>query len=100
MKKIFVVCASSVATSTILRVKLEKYFEERSIPVKVTQHRVTELSVDRLDADLIVATTEIPDEIKQKVPVVNGISMITGIGQKEVMAKIEEILLKERSENG
>ncbi len=100
MKKIFVVCASSVATSTILRIKIERYFEEKSIPVKVTQYRVTELSVDRLDADVIVATTEIPEEIRNKIPVINGIALITGIGQKEVLADIEQKLLKDRSNNG
>ncbi len=100
MKKIFVVCASSVATSTILRIKIERYFEEKSIPVKVTQYRVTELSVDRLDADVIVATTEVPAEIMEKIPVINGIALITGIGQKNVLEKIEQIIMKDRSENG
>jgi len=100
MKKIYVVCASSIATSTILRVKIERYFEEKNIPIKVLQYRVTELSADRLDADVIVATTEIPEDIRAKVPVFNGVPLITGIGQQAVLEEVEKIILEERSDNG
>lgn len=92
MKKIYLVCATGIATSTMLRVKIENYLKEKGIKVCVNQYRVTELVPDRTDADLIVSTTEIPAEIKAKAPVISGIPLITGIGEKDVLEKIAEIV--------
>jgi PTS system galactitol-specific IIB component len=42
------------------------------------------------DADLVVATAQVPFDID--VPVVDGIPFLTGIGVKEVIDNIEKLL--------
>ncbi len=92
MKKVWVVCATGIATSTMMRLKVEEFLEEEGIPAIVNQYRVTEISPERVDADVIVATTEIPKEFHDLVAVVNGISLITGVGQEETLQDLATVL--------
>lgn len=89
MKKVFVVCATGVATSTMVRMRVEEFLEERGIQALVTQYRVGELAADRVDADLIVSTTGMPPEFSNVVPVVNGVPFLTGIGEEDALKEIE-----------
>lgn len=91
-KKVYVVCATGIATSTMLRVKIEAFLQDHGVDVQLSQHRVTELSPSRLDADVIVATTGMPDEFADVVPVVNGLPLITGQGEGDTLQKLLEIL--------
>lgn len=95
MKKVWVVCATGIATSTMMRLKVESFLEEEGIPAIVNQYRVTEISPERVDADVIVATTEIPKEFHELVAVVNGISLITGVGQEETLQDLAAVLRKQ-----
>ena len=92
MKTVYVVCATGIATSTMLRLKVEQFLEERGIQARVLQYRVTEISPERLDADVILATTDIPPEFEDKTTVINGISLITGIGQSETLEQLAQAL--------
>ena len=92
MKTVYVVCATGIATSTMLRLKVERYLEEQGIEARVLQYRVTEISPERTKADVIVATTEIPPEFEKVAPVINGISLITGIGQSATLENIARAL--------
>lgn len=96
MKTVYVVCATGIATSTMLRLKVEKFLEEQGIEARVLQYRVTELSPERTHADVIVATTEIPKEFESIAPVINGVSLITGIGQSQTLQELADVL-KEKS---
>ena len=91
-KKVYVVCATGIATSTMLRVKIEEFLKEHGIEVQVSQYRVTELSPSRVDADAIVATTGMPDEYADVVPVINGLPILTGQGEKEALQELLEVL--------
>jgi PTS system galactitol-specific IIB component len=91
-KKVYVVCATGIATSTMIRVKIEEFLKKNGIQATIYQYRVTELSPSRVDADVIVATTEIPTDIAQVAPVVNALPLITGIGESEALQKILDIL--------
>jgi PTS system galactitol-specific IIB component len=92
MKKVYLVCATGIATSTMLRVKIEDYLEDHGIEADIRQFRVAELNASRLDADVIISTTSIPDEIRERATVVDGIPLITGQGDKEVLQKVVDIL--------
>lgn len=92
MKTVYVVCATGIATSTMLRLKVESFLEERGIEARVLQFRVTELSPERVEADVILATTEIPSEFEGLATVINGISLITGIGQGETLESLARAL--------
>ncbi len=92
MKTVYVVCATGIATSTMLRLKVEKFLEEQGIEARVLQYRVTEISPERTQADVILATTEIPPEFEKVATVINGISLITGIGQTETLQNLARAL--------
>ncbi|MGI6250281.1 MAG: PTS sugar transporter subunit IIB [Anaerolineaceae bacterium] len=98
MKTVYVVCASGIATSTLMRVKIERFLEERGIEVKVLQYRVTEISPERTRADAIVATTEIDKAFEEVAPVINGVSLITGIGQKATLEELARVLTENDKE--
>ena len=88
--KIVVACGTAIATSTHVAIKIKELLEERGIKVHTIQCRVQEVPSLAPDADLVVATAQVPFDID--VPVVDGIPFLTGIGVKEVIDKIEEIL--------
>ena len=92
MKTVYVICATGIATSTMLRLKVEKYLEEQGIQARVLQYRVTEISPERIQADAILATTDIPPEFEKHTTVINGISLITGIGQDETLKQLAQAL--------
>ena len=92
VKKVYVVCATGIATSTMLRVKIEAFLQEKGIDVEVSQYRVTEITPSRVDADAIVATTGMPDEFSEVVPVINGLPLITGQGEDEALQELLEVL--------
>jgi PTS system galactitol-specific IIB component len=92
MKTVYVICATGIATSTMLRLKVEKFLEEQGIEARVLQYRVTEISPERMEADVILATTDIPPEFQELTTVINGISLITGIGQTETLQQLAQAL--------
>jgi hypothetical protein len=52
------------------------------------------LNLDRIDADVIVATTGIPSEIREAYECIDGVSLLTGIGEQEVFDALEKALRK------
>jgi PTS system galactitol-specific IIB component len=77
-KKVLVICGTGVATSTVVATKIRDSCASRGLDVAVTQGKVMDLINGTTDADLIVATTQIPDSVT--VPVVAGLPFLTGIG--------------------
>lgn len=92
MRIVYLVCATGIATSTMLRVKIEDYLADHGLEAEIRQYRVTELSPSRIDADVIISTTAIPDEIHKVAEVVDGIPLITGQGEEEVLKKVLDLL--------
>jgi PTS system galactitol-specific IIB component len=90
--KIVVACGTAIATSTHVAIKIKELLEERGLKIRTIQCRVMEVPSLAPDADLVVATAQVPYDID--VPVVDGIPFLTGIGVKEVIDKIENILMK------
>jgi len=92
MKKVWIVCATGIATSTMVRLRVEQYLADQGIPAEVTQYRVSELSADRVDADAIVTTTGMPPEFAAVAPVINAVPLLTGIGEDAVLAELKDAL--------
>lgn len=91
--KIVVACGTAIATSTHVTMKIRELLEERGLKIHTIQCRVPEVPMLAPDADLVVATAQVPYDID--VPVVDGIPFLTGIGVKEVIDKIENLLTAE-----
>ena len=88
--KIVVSCGTAIATSTHVSIKVKELLEERGLKVHTIQCRVVEVPHLAPDADLVISTAQVPYDIS--VPVVDGIPFLTGIGEKEVIDRIEQIL--------
>lgn len=88
--KIVVACGTAIATSTHVALKVKELLEERGLCVQTIQCRIPEIPSLAPDADVVVATAQVPYDLP--IPVVSGIPFLTGVGVKEVVDRIEEIL--------
>ena len=89
-KTILVICATGVATSTVVVSKINEFLQSKGLSANIQQGKVSDLVTGGTRADFIVATTHIPDSIT--IPVVPALSFLTGIGLDDTFAKIEELL--------
>lgn len=90
MKKLLIMCGTGVATSTVVTGKIKAWLKEKGLEneVKLYQSKVADEMNKIDDYDIIVSTTVVPDNIKDKV--IMGLSLITGIGTDELFNQIEE----------
>lgn len=95
MKTVYLVCATGIATSSMLRVKVLDYLESKGIDVEVFQYRVAEMFPERIKADVIVSTTSMPPEIEENFTVVSGLPLLTGVGEEETLEAIAKALSDE-----
>jgi PTS system galactitol-specific IIB component len=94
--KILILCATSVATSTAIACRLEEVFEKEGLNVEIVQGTgadyVPQSENLHNEFDLVIPTIEFPRNFK--IPVVNGVPFITGIGEDEAIQAILSILKK------
>lgn len=92
MKKILVACGTGIATSTMAAKKLEAALEARGLgkEVSINQCKVAELPFKANEYDLIVVTSRVAQDIK--VPVVQGLPFLTGVGMDKTVDEIIEKL--------
>lgn len=89
-RRILIVCGTGVATSTVVAQKVEALCREEGVNVSVRQGKVADLLSGPVDADLIVATTQVPSNVT--VPVIPGLPFLTGAGLDEARAALREAL--------
>lgn len=95
MKKIIVACGAGVVTSTTAMNKIKEELSDRGY-TEGTDYKLIQTSVQSVpsmtdEADMAVTTTQYDnDEIK--IPVLNGLPLLTGIGADEVIDQIEELV--------
>jgi PTS system galactitol-specific IIB component len=89
-KVVLVACGTAVATSTVVAQAIEEAMKEKGIAVSIRQCKATEVPSMAADADLIVSTTPVPDNLGK--PVIKGLPFLTGIGKDAVLAQIEAAL--------
>lgn len=84
--RILVVCGSGVATSMHAAYKLREYFDKEKMPVIIDGGGNNELA-GRIGAyDIIISNTVVT--VKTDKPVFNAIPLLTGMGEKELVAKV------------
>jgi PTS system galactitol-specific IIB component len=86
MKKVLVICGTGVATSTMVATTVKDRCAAAGIEVTVSQGKVMDLLSGNPDADVIVATTSVPDTVT--VPVVAGLPFLTGMGMDAAMDEV------------
>lgn len=85
-KQVLVICGTGVATSTVVATKIKEHCAAQGVDVVVRQGKVMDLVGGRPSADLIVATTQVPDGIG--VPVIAGLPFLTGVGLDATLDQI------------
>jgi PTS system galactitol-specific IIB component len=98
MKKIIVACGAGVVTSTTAMNKLNEELGARGYEegkdYKLIQTSVQAVASMADEADMAITTTQYDnDEIK--IPVLNGLPLLTGIGTDAVIDKVEDLLKKD-----
>jgi galactitol PTS system EIIB component len=84
--KILVVCGSGVATSMHAAYKLREQMEKEKIPVHIDGAGNNELAARGPNYDIIVSNTMVT--VKLDKPVFSAIPLLTGVGEKELIAKV------------
>ncbi|HOQ53770.1 MAG TPA: PTS galactitol transporter subunit IIB [Micropruina sp.] len=90
MKRVLIICGTGIATSTVVASKVRDHLQEVGLQASVDQGKVMDLLRGDIEADLIVATTDVPDTVT--VPVVRAIALLTGFGEDEVYRQIDSHL--------
>ena len=85
-KRIYVACGGAVATSTVVANKVRDFLKEEGIDADVQQCRISELSNHVDNADLFITTAKVSK--KYNIPVIHGVSFITGINQDKAKKEI------------
>ncbi|OCG02164.1 PTS sugar transporter subunit IIB [Gilliamella sp. wkB112] len=90
-KRIIFACTSGIATSTIATEKVKNYCAAHGIEVDNIQSDVATVQSQDGMADLVIVTSKVSYKL-EKTPIINGVPLITTIGEEEVLAQIVNIL--------
>ncbi len=88
-------CGTGIATSTVVTGKVREWLKEKGLENEVSlyQSKLTD-ELNRIDDyDVVVSTTLVPDNIKDKV--IDGVPLLTGIGTEEMYEEVLNGLNKE-----
>ncbi|MDN7228488.1 PTS sugar transporter subunit IIB [Planococcus sp. N064] len=88
MKKLLIMCGTGIATSTVVKGKVEEWLKENNLSqeVKIYQSKVSD-EINRIDEyDVVLSTTLVPDKIRDKV--IDGVPLLTGIGIDSMYEKV------------
>lgn len=89
MKKLLIMCGTGIATSTVVVGKVKNWLSENSLDgkVKIYQSKISD-ELGRIDDyDIIVSTTLVPDNLKEKV--IDGVPLLTGIGVDKLFDRLK-----------
>lgn len=90
MKKLLIMCGTGIATSTVVVGKVKNWLSENGYEhkVKVYQSKISE-ELSRIDEyDIIISTTLVPDNIKDKI--IDGVPLLTGINVAGMYEKLKK----------
>lgn len=85
-------CGTGIATSTVVTGKVRDWLKDNNLEDKVQlfQSKITD-ELNRLDDyDIVVSTTLVPDNVRDKV--IDGVPLLTGFGTEEMYGKILELI--------
>ncbi|MDA5483134.1 PTS sugar transporter subunit IIB [Yersinia intermedia] len=91
-KKIIFACTSGIATSAVATEKVVQYCKSHGINVDAIQSNIGTIAQQDEMADIIIVTSAVKMELKT--PILNGLPLLTGFGEEELLEKIVAILKK------
>ncbi|WP_213974569.1 PTS sugar transporter subunit IIB [Tepidanaerobacter acetatoxydans] len=93
---VLVACGTGIATSTVVAERVKKIIEENAINSDVVQCKMSEVASRENEADLLVTTSILPKAYK--IPVVNAMAYLTGMGVEKLDQQILDYLTSKNSE--
>lgn len=89
MKKLLIMCGTGIATSTVVAGKVKQWLKDNNLEnnVQIYQSKVAEEVNHIDDYDVVISTTTVPDNIKEKV--IFGLPLLTNIGVDEMWNKLK-----------
>jgi galactitol PTS system EIIB component len=91
-KKIIFACTSGIATSAVATEKVVSHCKEHGIHVEPIQSNIGTIGSQDGMADLIIVTSAVKTTLQT--PVLNGLPLLTGFGEEDLLEKIVSILKK------
>ncbi|MEA4812444.1 MAG: hypothetical protein VB108_07745 [Anaerolineaceae bacterium] len=85
------VCGSGVVSSSMVAQKVKDALKEINLEAEITCILPSSVEgyVERQPIDLVVTTSPIPGKIN--VPVIKGISLLTGFGEDDTIVEIQRV---------
>lgn len=90
MKKIVIACGAGLATSSMVKDKVEEILKMNNIKVKIIQCTLTEVDTYDGDVDLIITTMKVRK--KYESPVISGSAYLSGVNEDAITKQIIDIL--------
>lgn len=90
MKKLLIMCGTGVATSTVVTNKVRDWLDTQGLAseVRLYQGKIAD-EMGRIDEyDIVISTTIVPPEIKEKV--IMGLPLLTGVGVDEMFNTVKQ----------
>lgn len=89
MKRVLFACGNGVATSTMVRSKVEDFLSDKGVSIKSHQCKVQEVTAIADEYDLVVTSGKFKaSEIST--PCIMAINLLTGINEEETLEQILE----------
>lgn len=89
MKKFIVACNNGVATSQTIASKVQDMLDARGVSAKVEAVDIKSIDTYLSSADAYICIIA-PDH-EFKIPVINGVAFLTGVGEEEELQKLIDI---------
>lgn len=90
--KLMISCGSGIATSTHAASIVKNYMDERHIPVSIMTCSVQDLANRLEGCDIILSTAQV--SFDSGLPVFNGVPLLTGIGDDELLEQLAEKIVE------
>lgn len=86
--KLMIACGSGIATSTHAASIVQDYMEERGIKVSIVTCSVQDLANRLSGCDIILSTAQVA--FQTEIPIFNGVPLLTGVGDDELLERLAE----------
>lgn len=94
MKKVLICCTNAVATSTFVAMKVKKRMAAEGIQVNTKTCSILEADrqIKSFAPDLVISNVGKSAKIDSNVPIVDGISILSGKNDEETWNQVIEVL--------
>lgn len=97
MYKALVTCRAGLGSSLILKIKINEVIKEHNFDITLTHVSLDEL--DGYDGDIILALSDVADDLKEKKPGKKIVGINSIVDKDEIYTKLQNVLDELKAEN-